>query len=95
LAGTPFFRKRGVGCIKKGAGATFFLKKGAIAPFLREIGFPAKKTYRNVPTEISFGIDVVNTKKYRPIPTGKYQSKTIRGTKNVPYDTQLCPIIVK
>jgi hypothetical protein len=24
-----------------------------------------------------------------------YQSKTIRGTKNVPYDAQLCPIIVK
>jgi hypothetical protein len=33
LVGTPFFRKRGAGCIKKGAGA----------PFLREIGFPAKK----------------------------------------------------
>ncbi len=43
LAGTPFFRKRGAGCIKKGAGAPFFLKKGTIAPFLREIGFPAKK----------------------------------------------------
>ena len=38
LAGTPFFRKRGAGCIKKGAGAPFFLKKGAIAPFLRERG---------------------------------------------------------
>ncbi len=25
----------------------------------------------------------------------RYQSKTIRGTKHVPYDTQLCPIIVK
>jgi hypothetical protein len=24
----------------------------------------------------------------------KYQSKTIRGTKNVPYDAQLCPIIL-
>jgi hypothetical protein len=40
LAGTPFFRKRGAGCIKKGAGAPFFLKKGAPAPFLREKGVP-------------------------------------------------------
>ncbi len=83
MAGTPFFRKRGAGYIKKGAGspfflkkgaiAPFFLKKGAIAPFLREIGFPAKKSYLNVPTEISFGIDMVNTEKYRPIATGKYR----------------------
>jgi hypothetical protein len=43
LAGTPFFRKRGAGCIKKGVGAPFFLKKGASAPFLREKGVPAKK----------------------------------------------------
>ena len=43
LAGTPFFGKRGAGCIKKGAGAPFFLKKGASAPFLREKGVPAKK----------------------------------------------------
>ncbi len=26
-----------------------------------------------VPTEIYFGIGMVNTKKYQPIPTGKYQ----------------------
>jgi hypothetical protein len=26
LAGTPFFRKRGAGCMKKGAGAPFLLK---------------------------------------------------------------------
>jgi hypothetical protein len=42
-AGTPFFRKRGAGCIKKGAVSPFFLKKEAIAPFSREIGFPAEK----------------------------------------------------
>ena len=27
--------------------------------------------------------------------TSQYQSKIIRGTKNVPYDAHLCPIIVK
>ncbi len=43
LAGNPFFRKRGAGCIKKGAGAPFFLKKRASAPFLKEKGVPAKK----------------------------------------------------
>ncbi len=26
-----------------------------------------------VPTKISFGIGMANTKKYQPIPTGKYQ----------------------
>jgi hypothetical protein len=30
-------------------------------------------TIPKVPTEISFGIGMVNTKKYQPIPTGKYQ----------------------
>jgi hypothetical protein len=30
-------------------------------------------TIPKVPTEISFGIGMVNTKKYRPIPTGKYR----------------------
>jgi hypothetical protein len=43
LAGTPFFRKRGAGCIKKGASAPFFPQKRAYASFLREKGVPAKK----------------------------------------------------
>jgi hypothetical protein len=43
LAGTPFFRKRGAGCIKKGPVPPFSLKKGALAPSLREKGVPAKK----------------------------------------------------
>jgi hypothetical protein len=42
-AGTPFFRKRGAGCVEKGAGAPFILNKGANVPFLREKGVPAKK----------------------------------------------------
>jgi hypothetical protein len=29
-----------------------------------------------IPTEISFGIDMVNTEKYQPIPTGKYRFDT-------------------
>jgi hypothetical protein len=40
LAGTPFFRKRGAGCIQKGAGAPFFPQKGGQ---LREKGVPAIK----------------------------------------------------
>jgi hypothetical protein len=40
--GTPFFRKRGAGSIKKGAGAPFFPQKGVSAPFLMEKGVPAK-----------------------------------------------------
>jgi hypothetical protein len=43
LAGTPFFRKRGAGCVKKGAGAPFFTQKGGQCPLLREKGVPAKK----------------------------------------------------
>jgi hypothetical protein len=68
LAGIPFFRKRGAGCIEKGACAPFFLKKGASAPFLREIEFPAKKIVLKCT-----GIDMVNTEKYRTMPTGKYR----------------------
>jgi hypothetical protein len=32
LAGTPFFRKRGAACIKKGAGAPLFPQKGGQCP---------------------------------------------------------------
>ncbi len=73
LAGTPVFRKRGLAVSKRGSVPPFSLKKGASAPFLREKGVPAKKRYQNVPTKISFSIGMVNTKKYRPIPTRKYQ----------------------
>ncbi len=74
LAGTPFFRERGAGCIKKGAGAPFFLKKGASAPFLREKGVPTKKMipkctdrdflqyrygkYQEIPTDIDRKIPI-------------------------------------
>jgi hypothetical protein len=84
LAGTPFFHKRGAGCIKKRAGAPFFPQKGGQCPlFEGKRGFPPKKLYQNVPTEISFGIGMVNTKKYRPIPTGKYRFATTLVTKDV------------
>ncbi len=36
LAGTPFFRKTGAGCIKKGAGAPFFPQKGGQCPLFEE-----------------------------------------------------------
>jgi hypothetical protein len=38
-------------------------KRGALPPFL----------YRNVPTEFSFGIGMVNTEKYRPNTDRKYR----------------------
>jgi hypothetical protein len=44
-----------------------------VPPFRGKKGFPPKKRYQNVPTEISFHIGMVNTKRYRPIPTGKYR----------------------
>jgi hypothetical protein len=74
LAGTPFFRTRGAAVTKRGPVPPFSPKKGASAPFGGGKGVPAKKLYQNVPTKISFGIGMVNTKKYRPIPTGKYRS---------------------
>jgi hypothetical protein len=44
LAGTPFFCKRGVGCIKKGDGAPFFPQKGCQCPlFERKRGSRQKK----------------------------------------------------
>jgi hypothetical protein len=53
----------------------FSLEKGASAPYLREKGVPTKKMIPKctIPTEISFGIGMVNTEKYRPIPTGKFR----------------------
>ncbi len=51
LAGTPFSRKRGAGCIKKEPMPPFPLKMGAGAPFLRENGIPAPQN---------------DTKMYRP-----------------------------
>jgi hypothetical protein len=64
----PFFQK-GVELLKKGAIAPLLRKKGGTAPFL----------YRNVPTEFSFGIGMVNTEKYRP--TENTESITLQKTK--------------
>jgi hypothetical protein len=51
LAGTPFFRKRGAGCIEKGASAPFSPQKGGHCPLFEVKGVPAKKN---------------DTKMYRP-----------------------------
>jgi hypothetical protein len=77
LAGTPFFRKRGAGCIKKGASAPFFLKKGAFAPFLREIGFPTKKI---IPKCTDRDFLRYRYGKYREIPTDTDRKIPIRYT---------------
>ncbi len=77
LAGTPFFRKMGAGCIKKGAGAPFFLKKGAIAPFLREIGFPTKNI---IPKCTDRDFLRYRYGKYQEIPTDTDRKIPIRYT---------------
>jgi hypothetical protein len=61
LAGTPFYLKRGAGCIKKGANA----------PLLG--GAPLNFQYKNIPTKFSFGICMVNTGKIPTNTNQKYQ----------------------
>ncbi len=73
LAGTPCFRKRGAGCIKK----------GAIAPFLREIGFPAKKI---IPKCTDRDFLRYRYGKYQEIPTGTDRKIPIRYTTLVELD---------
>jgi hypothetical protein len=43
LVGTPFFHKRGAGCINKGASALFFPQKRGQCPLFKGKGVPAKK----------------------------------------------------
>jgi len=64
-----FFFKRRVKCTKRGPRPPLLRKKGAPANLLRGSRqiFDTEKT-----TEFSFGIGMVNTEKYRPIPTEKY-----------------------
>jgi hypothetical protein len=85
-----FSAKGGAGCIKKGADAPFFLKKGAIASFLREIGFPAKKIipkytdrdflryrygkYREIPTDTDRKIPTRYTTLQISVPSGKHET---------------------
>jgi hypothetical protein len=64
LAGTPIFLKKGLGCFKKVADA----------PLLSENGVPAKFTIPKLPTKFSFGISMVKTGKYQPIPTKNTES---------------------
>ena len=60
---SPLFSKRGSSFSKRGPLPPFWGKRGALPPFL----------YRNVPTEFSFGIGMVNTEKYRPNTDRKYR----------------------
>ena len=70
-------RKRGAGCIEKGAGAPVFLKKGAGAPFLREKGVPAKKV---IPKCTDQDFLRYRYGKYREIPTDTDRKIPIRYT---------------
>ncbi len=71
---SPFFLKRGAGLLKKGAVAPLLRKKGGhFPPFEEKRGPLPPFWYQNVPAEFSVGISMVNTKKYWPIPTNKYQ----------------------
>ena len=78
FCGNSFFEKfRGNSCFsskgrslqKGGRGPPFLGKRGLLPIFW---GTPAK-ILTEIPTEFSFGIGVVNTEKYRPIPTKKYR----------------------
>jgi hypothetical protein len=77
LTGTPFFHKRGAGCIKKGACAPLFLKKGTSATFLREKGVPAKKM---IPKCTDRDFFWYRYGKYREIPTDTDRKIPIRYT---------------
>ena len=66
----PFSLKKGAGFLKKGVIAPLLRKKGAHCPPFKEKGVPGNIL---ITTECSVGIRVVNTKKYQPILTEKYQ----------------------
>ena len=65
-----FFFKRRVKCTKRGRGPPFLGKRG-LPPFFW--GAPAKILIPKILIKFSFGIGMVNTEKYRPIPTKKYR----------------------
>ncbi len=60
---------------KRGLVPPFSSKRGPLPPFWGKKGFPPKKSYRNVHTERQRfpSVSMVNTEKYRPIPTRKYR----------------------
>ncbi len=98
-----FSAKGGLAVSKRGLFPPFSSKRRPLPPFRGKQGFPPKKSYRNVPPKISFGIDMVNTEKYRQIPTGKYRfgiqlQKCNNSLKQPPQyppiDTPLSPPIV-
>jgi hypothetical protein len=64
-----FSPKGGLALSKRGLVPPFSSNRGSLPPALFEGNSVSrkKKSYRNVPTKISFGIDMGNTKKYRPI----------------------------
>jgi hypothetical protein len=57
--------------VQKGGRSPPFLGKRGLPPIFW--GAPAKVLIPKIQTEFSFGIGMVNTKKYRPIPTEKYR----------------------
>jgi hypothetical protein len=89
LAGTPFKDFAGTLFLKNSAGIPFFLqkegevyKKGAEAPLLRKKGAPtnflrgSRLSFDTDNTDrvfLWYGIGMVNTEKYRLIPTEKYR----------------------
>jgi hypothetical protein len=72
-----FSAKGGLAVSKRGLVPTFFSKKGAIAPFLREIGFPAKKI---IPKCTDRDFLLYRYGKYQEIPTDTDRKIPIRYT---------------
>ena len=68
--GNSFFSSKGGRSVQKGGRGPPFLGKRGLPPIFW--GAPAKFLIPKILTEFSFGIGMVNTKKYQPIPTKKY-----------------------
>jgi hypothetical protein len=67
----PLFLQKEGKVYKEGAEAPPSQEKGGSRQFFE--GLPAKVLIPKILTEFSFGIGMVNTEKYRPIPTEKYR----------------------
>jgi hypothetical protein len=68
--GNSFFSSKGGWSVQRGGRGPPFLKRGFPTIFW---GAPAKFLIPKILTEFSFGIGMVNTEKYLPIPTEKYR----------------------
>ena len=69
--GNSFFSSKGGRSVQRGGRGPPFLGKRGLPPIV--LGAPAKILIPKILTEFSFGIGMVNTEKYRPIPTEKYR----------------------